>query len=565
MKFDEIVAHARSERERHRRKAIPTIQVATGECGRAAGAPRVLDAIRSEVNRRSIQAEVVETGCNGMCYQAVLVEVESPDAPRVTYGRITPDKVPELMENALVSGKVARDYAIAVWADRAYEGVPPIGSLPFFQGQRRLISSNFGMVDPHEISDYINRGGYQALAKALLTMKPEQVIDEIKRSKLTGRGGAYFPSGLKLEGCRAAKGFPKYLVVNAEEGEPGVFKDRHIMEGDPHLLVEGAVIAAYAIGAEAGYIYINGEAEPSIERMRRALGQAAELNLVGRNILESGFSFLPEIRLGAGGYVLGEASTMHNSIEGQRPLPRVKLKRSVESGVFDRPTVTNNVETLSNFPAIISKGGNWYTAIGSQKSTGTKLLALSGNLARPGLLEVPMGLPLREVVEGMCGGAPNGRRLKAVLTGGPSGGVIPEALLDTPFEAGALEQQGSILGSGGVVAIDDRNCVVDLVRLLTSYNQQESCGECTPCREGTMRMRNAMDRIVIGEGSAGDIEDLLYLCELLGPASLCGLGQASLNPIASSLRHFGQEYHEHIANKRCPTGICSMGQGGHVC
>lgn len=557
MDFDTIVVQAIGEQDKRRRSRIPLVLVATGECGRAAGALQVLVALRSELDRRGVEARVVEVGCNGMCHEAVLVDVEWPDGLRVTHGHITPEKVPRLIEESLVSGKVARDFAVGVWADAPFDGLPPMSSLPFWQGQRRIISTNFGVVDPNDIYDYVARGGYLALAKAI-TMTPEQVIDQVKRSRLTGRGGAFFPAGLKLEGCRAAKGHPKYLVVNAEEGEPGVFKDRHIMEGDPHRLVEGAVIAAYAIGAERGYIYINGEAEPSVERVHQALRQAQGLSLVGENILDTDFSFLPEVRLGSGGYVLGEASTMHNSIEGERPLPRVKLVRSVESGVFDRPTVTSNVETLASLPTIVNNGGDWYASVGSQRSTGTKLLCVSGNVLRPGVVEVPMGIPLRKVVEGMCGGAPDGRGLKAVLTGGPSGGVIPPSLLDTPLEEGALEQHGSILGSGGIVAFDDRHCIVDLVRLLTAYNQQESCGECTPCREGTMRMLDIIHGIVIGSGSQGDVDALLYLCEVLGPTSLCGLGQTAPNPILSSLRHFRPEWDEHITAKKCSAGVCPI-------
>jgi len=558
MDFDTIVIRARKQQDERKRLGVPHVLVATGECGQAAGSIRVLEAIRSQLDRCGVEARLIEVGCNGMCYAAVLVDVERPDYPRVTYGYITPEKVPQLIEESLVSGKVARGFAIGVWEDSPYDGLPTISSLPFWQGQRRVISSNFGVVDPHDIYDYVTRGGYSALSKAITAMSPEQVIDEIKRSRLAGRGGAYFPSGLKLEGCRVATGYPKFLVVNAEEGEPGVFKDRHIMEGDPHRLIEGTVIAAYAAGIERGYIYINGEAGPSIERVQEALRQAEDLNLVGENILGSGFSFLPEIRIGAGGYVLGEASTMHNSIEGKRPLPRVKLVRSVESGVFDRPTVTSNVETLASLPTIVNDGGDWYASIGSQKSAGTKLLCLSGNILRSGVVEAPMGISLRDVVERVGGGAPSGANLKAVLIGGPSGGVIPASLLDVALEEGALEQHGAILGSGGIVAIDDSRCIVDLVRLLTAYNQQESCGECTPCREGTMRMLGIINDIVVGSGSQSDVDTLLYLCEILEPTSLCGLGQGAPHPVLSSLRHFKAEWDEHVVAKRCPSSDCPM-------
>ncbi|MDA8187280.1 MAG: SLBB domain-containing protein [Dehalococcoidales bacterium] len=555
-KFETIVAEAK-ERQRQRRQAT-RVSVATGECGLAVGAGEVFEAIRFELRRRGIAGDVVEVGCDGMCHAAVLVDVERPGLPRVTYGGVTPDKVPWLVEQCLVHGQSARELAVGVWAPDPLDGIPPISSLPFWQGQRRILTQNLGLVDPFDVDDYIARGGYAALARALSEMTPEQVIDEVRLSGLTGRGGAYFPTGLKWAGCRRAAGLPRYLVVNAEEGEPGVFKDRHIMEADPHRLIEGTAIAAYAIGAEKGFIYINGEAAAAIRRVENALRQGRERNLLGQRILGTAFSFEPEIRIGAGGYVLGEASTMHASIEGERPSPRVKLVRSVESGVFDKPTVTNNVETIACVPAIVANGGAWHAGIGSAASKGTKLIALSGNVARPGLLEVPMGTTLRAIIEDMGGGVPEGRGLQAVLTGGPSGGLLPASLLDLPFEEGALEREGSILGAGGMIAIDDSNCVVDVVRLLTAYNQQESCAKCTPCREGTPRMLEALDRIAAGQADQQDVDDLLYLCELLGPTSLCGLGQTAPNPITSAWRHFREDFDAHIVEKRCPRGICPV-------
>lgn len=548
----------RAKEQQAERRQIPRVSVATGECGIAGGAKQVVEAIGRELRRRKIVANVVGVGCNGMCYEAVVVDFERPGLPRISYGRVTRDKVPWLIEQCLVRGESPKESALGVWEPTPRDSIPPITGLPFFHGQERILMKDFGLVDPFDIDDYVVRGGYSVLARALFEMKPEQVIDEVKQSGLMGRGGAYFPAGLKWEGCRRAADFPKYLIVNAEEGEPGVFKDRHIMEGDPHRLIEGAVIAAYAIGAEKGFIYINGEARPSLQRMEIALREARERNLVGENILGTSICFDVDIRIGAGGYVLGEASAMHSSIEGERPLPRAKLVRSVESGVFDKPTVTNNVETIASIPAIVANGGNWYAGIGTDASKGTKLVCLSGNVVRPGLVEVPMGTTLRHLVESIGGGAPDGHNLKAILTGGPSGGLLPSSLLDLPFEEGAMERHGSILGSGGMVVIDDSNCVVDIVRLLTAFNHQESCAKCTPCREGTPRMLEIMDKIAGATAAQQDIDDLLYLCEMLGPTSLCGLGQTAPNPITSAWRHFREDFDAHIVDKRCPQGICPV-------
>jgi NADH-quinone oxidoreductase subunit F len=515
--------------------------VGAGGCGRARGADAVVDALRDEAARRGLDAEAVAGGCNGMCHAQVLVDVQWRDRPRVTFTGQTPASAASLLDEAVAIGE--RD----AWRDRDdwFVASPEASSdspvaaadVPFLAPQRRLLMRDLGALEPANADDYLLDGGYASLARALDAMAPEDLVAEVKASGLLGRGGAYFPTAVKWEGCRAASGSPKWLVVNAEEGEPGVFKDRHLLEGDPHRVIEGMLLAAYAIGATRGVFYINGEAKLAQQRVHEALDQARRRGLLGERILGSSFSFEVELRHGAGGYILGEETALLESIEGRRSMPRVRPPFPVERGLWGKPTVINSTETLAAIRTIVEKGGESYARIGLG-ATGTKLIGLSGNVARPGLVEVPFGTTMRQLVEGCGGGVPDGHRLAAVLIGGPSGIFVPASCLDEPMQPRGVVPPGT----GGWVVLDERQSILDAARLLTRYNMVESCGKCTPCREGTVRLVELLDRFADGTAAAPDLEALRELNEVVETASLCGLGQMAPRPIVSALEHFGHEF-----------------------
>jgi NADH:ubiquinone oxidoreductase subunit F (NADH-binding) len=499
------------------------ILVQVGHCSQAVGALEVRDALRDALAGRS-DAYLIIAGCDGACFAAPQVIVTHPSGATRYYSRVT------LPDVADIIGSLSDDNSF----------LPGEELESFFTSQYLLVMSRCGQKDSTDIDEHIADGGYRGLDKAL-AQSPEQVIDEVLKSGLMGRGGAYFPPARKWQGARSVNASSRYIVVNAEEGEPGIFKDRHLMEGDPHRLLEGALIAAYASGASQIYIYINAEAHLSAERMEIAIEQARGLGLIGENILGSSFNCEAAIRRGAGGYVCGEETTLLNTIEGDRREPRLRPPFPTESGLFRQPTVINNVETLVNVPYILSRGASRFSQIGLDSARGTKLICLSGSVRRPGLAEVPMGATLRQVIYNIGGGPPPGRNIGVIAVGGPSSGVLPVSELDTPLRPGMLHPSGVVMGAGGVMVLDESVPVMEVVRRLAAYNAAESCGKCTPCREGTPRMVEALDRLASGHGSPNDLDELRYLAEIVSAASLCGLGQMSGGPINSALRFFGEE------------------------
>ncbi len=434
--------------------------------------------------------------------------------------------------------------------------VPRYQDLDFYKKQKRVVLSKCGSMDPENIEEYIALGGYQALGKALTQMTPEQVIEEVKKSGLRGRGGAGFPTGMKWQFAHGAKGTKKYIICNADEGDPGAFMDRSVLEGDPHAVLEGMAIGAYAIGADEGYMYVRAEYPLAIKRLEIAIRQAEERGLLGKNILGSGVDFVLHIKKGAGAFVCGEETALMASIEGRRGMPRPRPPFPANSGLWGKPTNINNVETWANVPQIIDKGADWFRSMGTEKSTGTKVFALTGKINHTGLAEVPMGITMREIIFDIGGGIPNGKKFKAVQIGGPSGGCLPESMLDTPVDYDSLTSVGAMMGSGGLVVMDETTCMVDVAKFFLNFTQSESCGKCTPCREGTKRMLEILTRITEGQGTETDLDVLEDLAKNIKQAALCGLGQTAPNPVLSTLKYFRSEYEAHIKEKRCPAGAC---------
>lgn len=535
---------------------VPSILVGMGTCGLAAGAEEVLEAIVNTLAERRIRADVQPVGCNGMCFAEVLVDIEVPGQPRVCYGQVTPDVVPQLIEDALVYRKPRADLALCVMGDKRLDGIPRFADLSVGKSQVRVVLRNCGTIDPESIDQYIANGGYQALAKAL-TLSPEEVISIIRRSGLRGRGGGGFSTGMKWQLCRNVPSDVKYLICNADEGDPGAFMDRSVLEGDPHSVLEGMLIGAYAIGAQQGYVYCRAEYPLAVRRLETAIAQAEDRGLLGDNILGAGFSFHLEVKQGAGAFVCGEETALIASIEGKRGTPRPRPPYPAQSGLWGKPTTINNVETFANVPPIVLNGPDWFTELGTEKSAGTKVFALAGKVNRSGLVEIPMGTTLRQVVFDIGGGMVGDRPFKAAQTGGPSGGCIPASMLDISLDYDSLAQVGSIMGSGGLIVMDDQTCMVDVARFFLKFTQEESCGKCPPCRAGTRQMLSILDRICDGRGKPEDIDTLLRLGEAVKRASLCGLGQTAPNPVLSTLRHFRDEYEAHIVDQRCPAGVCT--------
>jgi NADH-quinone oxidoreductase subunit F len=549
--FQELQEQAKQAWEALTHSSKPRILVGAATCGRAAGALATLDAIRAELVRQGLDAQIETVGCIGLCYQEPLVDIIRPGGPRICYGKVTQERVPHLIETVLVKGEELEDMALGTVSGDGAE-TPSFFQQSFFQGQERRLLARCGIVDPCNIDHYIANGGYTALAKALFTMKPEEVIAEVKQSNIRGRGGAAYPTGMKWEQCRAASGSPKYIICNADEGDPGVFCDRTILEGDPHAVLEGMIIAAYAVGSTQGFIYIRGEYPLALDIFSQALRQARERNLLGPNILGTGLSFDVDIREGAGSYVAGESSAQMSSIEGLRAMPRLKRPRSVEKGLWAKPTTMNNVETFSNIPHIVNNGGGWYAAIGTERSTGTKLFSLSGHIQRVGVVEVPFGTPLGKVIMDLGGGAPDGRQVKGVLPGGPAGGMVPADKFDLPIDIDGFAKIGSMVGSGGFVVFDDSTCAVDLARYCAAFMRDESCDRCSTCRAGSQRLADYLAYIDRGEGSLQDLDKMAALCEVLKRNSHCGLGQTAPNAALTGLSFFRQEFEDHITKGLCP-------------
>ncbi|MCE5186824.1 MAG: NADH-quinone oxidoreductase subunit NuoF [Planctomycetaceae bacterium] len=512
---------------------------------------QVLDA---EIKNRGVQNVSIHlSGCLGMCKKGPILIVN----PGYTmYGNVKAADIPEIVQSHLVEGKpVAR---LTIIEDHLYNRFFRIfGDVDFFGKQMRITLRNCGIIDPENIDDYLSVRGYEALAKVLTNMKPQDVIAEVKKSGLRGRGGAGFPTGLKWEFTAKAVNGDKYVICNADEGDPGAFMDRGTIEGDPHTVLEGMIIGGYAIGAKKGIVYIRAEYPLAIKRLEKAMDAARQCGFLGKNILGTDFSFDIEIRLGAGAFVCGEETALIHSIEGSRGMPRPRPPFPAVSGLFGKPTLINNVETWANIPVVILDGGDWFSSIGTETSKGTKVFALAGKVRNTGMVEVPMGTTLREIVYDIGGGIPNGKKLKAIQTGGPSGGCLPEQYLDTQIDYESLAKAGSIMGSGGMIVIDEDSCMVGLAKFFIEFTQDESCGKCTPCREGTKRMLEILTRITRGEGRPGDIEKLERLGGMIKKSSLCGLGQSAPNPVLSTIKNFRAEYEEHIHQKKCRAGQCA--------
>ncbi len=519
----------------------------------ASGTPAVKQAMEEELVRRGLQEEiqVVITGCNGFCAMGPIMTV-FPDG--IFYNKLRPEHAPRIVEEHCIKGRPVKELLFEEPLDK--EKIPLLKDIGFFGLQRLIALRNRGLIDAENIDEYIARDGYQGLVKVLTGMTPEQVIEEVKVSGLRGRGGAGFPTGLKWEECRKYDRFPKYTICNGDEGDPGAFMDRSIMEGDPHSVLEGMAISAYAIGAEKGYVYVRAEYPLAIKRLLIAIDKAREYGLLGENILDTGFSFDIEIYPGAGAFVCGESTALMYSLEGKRGMPRIKPPRSAESGLWGQPTNLNNVETYANVPPIIVNGGAWFAGIGTEGSKGTKVFALTGAIANVGLVEVPMGTSLRTLVFDIGGGIPKKRQFKAAQMGGPSGGCVPAQLLDVEIDYDSLTEIGAMMGSGGVVIMDDRTCMVDTARFFTAFSVDESCGKCIPCREGLKVMYDSMTDLVEGRGKEGDVEALEKMGRLIKSTSHCGLGQSAPNPVLSTIRYFRDEYDAHIREKRCPAKVC---------
>lgn len=552
MSFDDIRDQATSEWEALQQK--PHILVGTATCGRAAGALDVVRTFESEVRRQNIDAPVVPVGCMGLCYAEPLVVIIKPDNFSVCYGNISTESVRRLVEGYVVGDDPCFELALGTF-EVADGNAPSIPELPRFEHELRHILRHCGYINPEDINHYVGRGGYSSLVKAL-GLKPSEIISEIKSSGLRGRGGAGFPAGTKWELCHNAPGQPKYVVCNADEGDPGAFMDRALLESDPHSVIEGMIIAGYTMGTPYGYIYVRDEYPLAVKRFKLALQQARAKGFLGSNILGSGFSFDIEVAEGAGAFVCGEASALMYSIEGKRGMPRVRPPHSVVSGLWGKPTVLNNTKTFASIPMIISRGAEWYSSVGTETSKGTAVFALAGKVAHTGLVEVPMGTSLRDLIFQVGGGVPRNKRLKGVQIGGPSGGCLPESLLDTPVDFDSLIKAGSLMGSGGMIVLDEDNCMVDAARYFLDFVQKESCGKCTMCRIGTKQILDILVEITAGKGKIEDMDLLVELAEDVKEGSLCGLGRSAPNPVLTTVRYFRDEYEAHILEKRCPALVC---------
>ena len=529
-----------------------TVVVCRGTGCVSGGGDAIYEALRTELDRLGLRdAEVDFTGCHGFCQQGPNVVVE-PDG--IFYTHVEPEDAADIVISHLRDGEpvVRLFYHDPVTG----EAIPHYSDINFYKQQQRVILRNCGHINPEKVDDYIARGGYKALHKALFAMTPEQVIEEVNRSGLRGRGGAGFPTGLKWEYCHSAAGPSKYVICNADEGDPGAFMDRSILEADPHAVIEGLTIAAYAIGAAEGYIYVRAEYPLAVSRLRTALGQAKEKGFLGDNVLNSGFNFTAYIKEGAGAFVCGEETALIASIESRRGMPRPRPPFPAHSGLDGRPTIINNVKTLASIPVIIERGADWFAGIGTEKSKGTAVFALTGKIANSGLVEVPMGTTLAHIIYQIGGGIPGDKQLKAVQTGGPSGGCIPARFIDLPVDYESLAGLGSIMGSGGMVVMDENTCMVEIARFFLSFTQTESCGKCTPCRLGTRQMLEILTRVTEGRGRDHDIDALLTIARTVKECSLCGLGQTSPNPVLSTLNYFKEEYDAHIKEKKCPSAVC---------
>ena len=529
------------------------VLVCTGTGCVSSGSKKVIAKLEEELKANGLDKEVkiIETGCQGFCEQGPLVIIY----PEGTfYTHVQEADVPEIVNEHLIKGRIVN--RLLFKEPLTAQSVPDYADIDFYKKQHRLVLKNCGHINPDSLEEYIGADGYEGLAKVLLEMTPEQVVEEMKKTGLRGRGGGGFPTGMKWGFCQKSPGPKKYIICNADEGDPGAFMDRSLLEGDPHAILEGMIIGAYAIGADEGYIYCRAEYPLAIKRLKQAIAQAEEAGLLGENILGTDFSCTIHIKEGAGAFVCGEETALMASIEGKRGMPRPRPPFPAVKGLWDKPSNINNVETFANVPYIFRVGAEEYAKLGTEKSKGTKVFALTGKINNTGLAEVPMGITMREIIFDIGGGILGGKKFKAVQIGGPSGGCIPEKLLDTPIDYDSLIAAGAMMGSGGLVVMDEETCMVDVAKFFLNFTQSESCGKCTPCREGTKRMLEMLEKITDGKGEDGDIEKLEKLAGYVKAGALCALGQTAPNPILSTLRYFRDEYEAHIKEKRCPAGQC---------
>ncbi|OGV47633.1 MAG: NADH dehydrogenase [Lentisphaerae bacterium GWF2_52_8] len=545
----------------------PVIFIGSATCGISAGAGKSLAALKSYLKEKSIDADIVEVGCIGLCSEEPIMEVQIPGRTRISFRRATEDKVCEMLASVFEK-KVKGDDVLGQHRSKFFapwEGLPFFDEHPFIAPQTRWVLKSCGIIDPCSLDEYLSAGGYAPFAKAIHTMTPLDVCNEVELSGLRGRGGGGFITGKKWKFALNTKSDQKYMICNADEGDPGAFMDRAVIEGDPHRMLEGLAISAYAIGASKAYVYIRAEYPLAIERLKLAIAQAEESGLLGENILDSGFNLKVIIKKGAGAFVCGEETALINSIEGKRGMPRPRPPFPAVSGLFGKPSVINNVETLANVPEILRNGAGWFNAVGTKGSKGTKVFALSGKISRTGLVEVAMGTKLRDIIFAIGGGIANGRKFKAVQIGGPSGGCIPDSHLDIEIDYESLKTVGAMMGSGGLVVMDEDNCMVDVAKFFMDFIQRESCGKCIPCREGTRHMLEILENITHGRATESGRDSLerfrgvMYLNRLatvIKDTSLCGLGQTAPNPVLSTLRWFKDEYDAHIYERRCPAGVC---------
>lgn len=530
------------------------VLVCGGTGCKSSGNQDILDALDAELKKNGLtdKITVIQTGCHGLCAKGPIVKVY-PD--ETFYSMVKPEYIPEIVTEHFVNNRPVTKY---LYEDTVSEnGVKPLAETPFYKTQHRIALRNCGVVDPENIKEYIGTRGYEALGKVLTEMSQDEVIKCILDSGLRGRGGGGFPTGRKWQLAKdLVKEGQKYVCCNADEGDPGAFMDRSVLEGDPHVVLEAMAIAGYAIGANQGYIYVRAEYPIAVDRLRIAIAQARETGVLGKNIFGTGFDFDIDLRLGAGAFVCGEETALMTSIEGNRGEPRPRPPFPAEKGLFEKPTILNNVETYANIPQIILNGADWFASMGTERSKGTKVFALGGKIKNTGLVEIPMGTTLREVVEEIGGGIPNGKKFKAAQTGGPSGGCIPASNFDVPIDYDNLIAIGSMMGSGGLIVMDEDNCMVDIAKFFLEFTVDESCGKCTPCRIGTKRLYEILDKITKGNGTLEDLDKLEELCYYIKDNSLCGLGQTAPNPVLSTLRYFKDEYIAHVVDKKCPAGVC---------
>lgn len=555
MDFDKQVQIAEVELQGLYRGEKPVVLVGSATCGNSAGAEEIRSVIQEECIKNDIDCNIVKVGCIGLCYAEPIITIIKPANPQIFYGNVTPKIAGELVHAYIDGDDPLAEYALGTTGEGKLENVPHLFDLPVLKPQVRRILRNCGLIDPYNINHYLAKGGYSGLNEAL-QMEPEEVIEKVKKSGLRGRGGAGFPTGMKWQLCRDEESETKYLICNADEGDPGAFMNRSLLESDPHSILEGIVIAAYAIGVHEGYIYCRAEYPLALKTLKQAISQMREHGLLGDNIIGSGFDFNLKIKEGAGAFVCGEETALIASIEGKRGTPRTRPPFPTTSGLWGKPTVINNVETMAGVALIMQKGPGKFSEVGSEDSKGTKTFALVGDVHHTGLIEVPLGTTLREVIFDIGGGVTGGKKFKAVQVGGPSGGCIPKDFVDTRIDYSSLNVAGAIMGSGGMVIMDEDSCMVDVAQYFLKFTQNESCGKCVPCRLGTKQMLDILTDITEGRGRQDDLDLLKDLAEAIKAASLCGLGQGAPNPVLTTLRYFMPEYEAHINDKICPARHC---------